>query len=88
MIASLAGTATLGIVVQAGVLLLFWRRTGLHVRPDFRWRGVGLNHIGRLAGWTFLMVVAGQLAGLVQTRVLSERHQDYPGVSASCRTRG
>ena len=28
----------------------FWRRTGLHVRPDFRWRGVGLNQLGRLAG--------------------------------------
>ncbi len=49
-IALLGGTATLGIVVQAVVLLMFWRRTGLKVRPDFRWRGVGLNHIGRLAG--------------------------------------
>ena len=80
MIATLAGTATLGIVVQAVILLMFWPRTGLHVRPDFRWRGVGLNHLGRLAGWTFLMVVAGQLAGLVQSRVLSDAAQDYPGV--------
>jgi putative peptidoglycan lipid II flippase len=71
-IALLGGTATLGIVVQAVVLLLFWRRTGLKVRPDFRWRGVGLNRIARLAGWTFLMVVAGQLAGLVQTRIVIE----------------
>lgn len=83
MIALLAGTATLGIVVQAAILLSFWRRTGLHVRPDFRWRGVGLNQLGRLAGWTFLMVVAGQLAGLVQSRVLSEAAQDYPGVLVS-----
>ena len=84
MIALLAGTATLGIVVQAGILLLFWRRTGLHVRPDFRWRGVGLGQIGRLAGWTFLMVVAGQLAGLVQSRVLSEavrRRRRRPGLA-------
>ncbi len=50
MVALLAGTATFGIVVQAVILLMFWRRTGLHVRPDFRWRGVGLNHLGRLAG--------------------------------------
>lgn len=71
MIAVLAGTATLGIIVQAGLLLAFWRRTGLQVRPDFRWRGVGLGDVGRLAGWTFLMVVAGQLAGLVQTQVIS-----------------
>lgn len=71
MVAVIAGTATLGIVAQAAVLLLFWRRAGLHVRPDFAWRGIGLRHIGRLAGWTFLMVVVGQLAGLVQTTLVS-----------------
>lgn len=70
MIALLGGTATLGIVLQALVLLLFWRRAGLHVRPDFHWRGIGLRHIGRLAGWTFLMVVVGQLAALVQVRAV------------------
>ncbi|WP_262927836.1 murein biosynthesis integral membrane protein MurJ [Microbacterium sp. NIBRBAC000506063] len=68
-IALLGGTATLGIVAQAVVLLLFWKRTGLSLRPDFRWRGVGLAQTGKLAGWTFLMVIAGQLAGLVQTRI-------------------
>lgn len=71
MIALLAGTATLGIVAQTLVLVLFWRRAGLRLRPDFHWRGIGLRHIGRLAGWTFLMVIVGQLAGLVQSRVLS-----------------
>ncbi|KAF2412304.1 murein biosynthesis integral membrane protein MurJ [Microbacterium sp. B35-04] len=83
MIALLAGTATLGIIVQAAILLFFWRRTGLHVRPDFRWRGVGLNHIAKLAGWTFLMVVAGQLAGLVQSRVLSPASGEGPAAAAS-----
>lgn len=80
MIAILAGTATLGIIVQAGLLLAFWRRTGLQVRPDFRWRGVGLGDVGRLAGWTFLMVVAGQLAGLVQTQVISAASGDNASV--------
>jgi len=83
MIALMGGTATLGIVVQAGILFAFWRRTGLHVRPDFRWRGVGLGQIGRLAGWTFLMVVAGQLAGIVQSRVLSLVPQGDAGVLVS-----
>ncbi len=83
MIAVLAGTATLGIVAQTIVLLLFWRRAGLHLRPDFHWRGVGLRHIGRLAGWTFLMVVAGQLAGIVQTNVLSGASGEGPSVFAS-----
>ena len=72
MIALMGGTATLGVVVQAGILLLFWRRAGLHVRPDFRWRGIGLRHIGRLAGWTFLMVIVGQVAGAVQAYLVSE----------------
>ena len=80
MIAALGATATGGIVVQAGVLLLFWRRTGLHLRPDFRWRGVGLGDIGRLAGWTFAMVVVRTLAGVVQTRVVTEASGD--GASA------
>ena len=44
MIAVLGGTATLGILLQAVVLLVFWRRTGLSLRPDFRWRGVGTRH--------------------------------------------
>lgn len=72
MIAVMGGTATLGIVAQAVILMLFWRRTGLTVRPDFHWRGMGLRDIGRLAGWTFLMVVVGQIAGLIQTRVVGE----------------
>ncbi|BDV32406.1 murein biosynthesis integral membrane protein MurJ [Microbacterium terricola] len=80
MVALMGATATAGIVVQAGILFLFWRRTGLHVRPDFRWHGVGLAQIGRLAGWTFLMVLAGQLAGLVQAQVLSAAAEEYPGV--------
>lgn len=80
MIALLAGTATAAIVVQAGILFLFWRRTGLRVRPDFGWRGVGLGDIGRLAGWTFLMVVAGQLAGIVQSRVMSGAEPGDAGI--------
>jgi putative peptidoglycan lipid II flippase len=65
----LAGTATLGIAAQALVLFLFWRRAGLHFRPEFRWRGVGLGSAGRAAGWLFGMILVMQLAGLVSTRV-------------------
>ncbi|MDQ1123957.1 murein biosynthesis integral membrane protein MurJ [Microbacterium trichothecenolyticum] len=83
MIAVLGGTATAGIVVQTLVLLFFWRRAGLALRPDFQWKGVGLRHIGRLAGWTFLMVVAGQLAGIVQSNVLSGASGEDPAIFAS-----
>ncbi|WP_460801888.1 murein biosynthesis integral membrane protein MurJ [Microbacterium sp. GXF6406] len=71
MIAVLGATATGGIVLQAVVLLLFWRRTGLSLRPDFRWRGVGLGNVGRLAGWTLLMAFAGLAAGFLQTNIVS-----------------
>ena len=72
MITLLGGTATLGIALQAVVLLIFWRRTGLAVKPDFRWRGVGLGNVGRLAGWTFLMAFASLSAGVLQGYIVSE----------------
>lgn len=70
MIAILGGTATTGIALQTLVLAFFWKKTGLTFRPDFRWRGMGLRHIGTLAWWTFLAVVVGQIAGIVQTQVV------------------
>jgi putative peptidoglycan lipid II flippase len=68
-VALLAGSATLGVATQAAILLAFWRRTGLHYRPDFRWRGVGLGGAGRAALWTFGMILVTQLAGIVQSQV-------------------
>ncbi|MGV9194202.1 murein biosynthesis integral membrane protein MurJ [Microbacterium sp. MC2] len=82
MIALIAGTATAGIIAQALVLLLFWRRAGLHVRPDFHWRGIGLRHIGRLAGWTFLMVVVGQIAGAIQVNLVGAASKEGAAVAA------
>jgi len=78
----LGGGATLGIVVQAAFLLLFWRRTGLGFRPDFHWRGVGLGATGRAASWAFGMVVVNQLAGIVQTNVAITAGADDPSVNA------
>ena len=69
MIALIAGTATAGIAAQALILLVSWRKLGLRYRPDFAWRGVGLGETGRIAGWTFGMIVVTQLAGLVETNV-------------------
>lgn len=69
-VAVLAGTATAGVAVQALVLFFFWKRVGLRYKPDFRWRGVGLGTAGRLAGWTFGMLMVTQLAGIVETRVV------------------
>jgi putative peptidoglycan lipid II flippase len=70
MVALLAGSATLGIAAQAVILFWFWRRIGLRYRPDFQWRGVGLGTAGRMAGWTFGMLLLTTLAGIVQTQVV------------------
>jgi putative peptidoglycan lipid II flippase len=69
MVALLAGGATLGVASQAFALVLFWRRAGLHYRPDFHWRGVGLGQAGKAAAWTFGMILVTQLAGIVQSNV-------------------
>lgn len=68
-IAVLAGSATLGVATQALVLTTFWRRAGLRFRPDFRWRGIGLRRTGRIAGWTFGVVMVTQVAAVVHSRV-------------------
>ena len=84
MVALLAGSATLGVAIQALVLCFFWRRAGLRYRPDFRWRGVGLGTAGKAAAWTFGMILVTQLAGIVQTRVASIAagpHSDDPSLA-------
>ena len=82
MIALLAGSATAGIAAQALVLFWFWRRVGLTYRPDFQWRGVGLGSAGRMAGWTFGMLLLTTVAGIVQTQVLGTASGDGASVAA------
>jgi putative peptidoglycan lipid II flippase len=76
MIAILAGGATLGIATQAVVLFAFWKRIGLKFRLDFRWRGVNLGIAGRAAGWTFAMLLATQVAGVIETNVANSASGD------------
>jgi putative peptidoglycan lipid II flippase len=75
-IALLAGGATLGVVLQAVILVPFWRRTGLRFRPDFRWRGAGLGAPARAAGWVFGMVLVVQATNYVQTNVAGSIDDD------------
>lgn len=82
MIAVLAGSATLGIAVQAVVLFWFWRRIGLRYRPDFHWRGVGLGDAGRMASWTFGMLLLTTFAGIVETNVVSIASSQGASVAA------
>jgi putative peptidoglycan lipid II flippase len=82
MVALFAGGNTLGLAAQALLLFLFWRRVGLRFRPDFRWRGVGLGIAGKAAGWTFAMLLIGQVAGLIETNVATRAGSESASVFA------
>lgn len=81
MVTTIGATATLGVACQALVLLAFWRRSGLHYRPDFHWRGVGLRDTGRMAGWTFGMLAVTTFAGLAKSNVASRAATGDPSVN-------
>jgi putative peptidoglycan lipid II flippase len=65
----LAGGTTLGIIIQALVLLWPLRKLGLGLSLKFGWRGVGLGQAGRVAGWTIATMVIGQGAYLVYGKI-------------------
>src|SRR5690606_5900033 len=71
-VAVLAGTATLGVVAQALVLVPALRATGYRWRPRFGWRGMGLRTAGTVAGWTFAGVALGQLVFVVFSRLSTD----------------
>lgn len=81
MVGVLGGSTTLGVVAQAVVLFAFWKRIGLRYRPDFSWRGVGLGAAGKMATWTFGMLILTTIAGVVETRVAT--HASGDGASAA-----
>ncbi|HYA69276.1 MAG TPA: lipid II flippase MurJ, partial [Acidimicrobiales bacterium] len=56
---------TLGVMVQAALLVPTLRRAGLHLKFRFDLRHEAVRNIGRLSGWTFGLVLANQLALLV-----------------------
>ncbi|WP_413542471.1 murein biosynthesis integral membrane protein MurJ [Citricoccus nitrophenolicus] len=67
----LAGGHTLGIVVQALVLFVPLSRLGLGLRPKFGWKGMGLRSTGKLAGYTLVTMMAGNVINLLVARLVS-----------------
>lgn len=70
-IALLAGSATLGVAAQALILLVSWKKIGITLRLNFRFRGFGLGPALKAASWSLAMVLVTQIGGLVQTAVAS-----------------
>ena len=70
-IALLAGSATAGVAAQALILLVSWKRIGLKLSLNFKFRGFGLGPALKAASWSLAMVVVSQIGGLVQTAVAS-----------------
>lgn len=81
-IAVLAGSATLGVVAQALILFVSWRRAGISYRPDFVWRGIGLGHTAKIAGWSLATIVLTTLAGVVTGNVVGTASGQGPSTIA------
>ncbi|WP_299518057.1 murein biosynthesis integral membrane protein MurJ [uncultured Serinicoccus sp.] len=78
MIGLLAGSATLGIVLQALVLVPAVRATGFRWRPRWGLRGVGLGTAGVMAGWALADMAVSQGGMLVVTNLLSDVIDQVP----------
>ncbi|GAB3552655.1 lipid II flippase MurJ [Arthrobacter tumbae] len=77
----LAGGTTLGIVIQAVVLIVPLRRLHLGLRPRFGWRGVGLGKTGRLASITIVTMLIGNGLYMVNqwvATIATEARTDLP----------
>jgi len=61
--------STLGITVQAALLIPFLRKAGFRFRPRFDFRHTGLGHTLRLGAWTLGFIVANQSAYIVVQRL-------------------
>ena len=70
-IALLAGPWTAGVVAQALILFVFWKRIGLRFTFNFKLHGLGLRPALKAASWTLAMLVITQIGGLVQTSITS-----------------
>lgn len=70
-IAILAGSATAGVAAQALILFASWKRIGMSLTLNFKWRGFGLRPALKAASWSLGMVIVTQIGGLVQTIVAS-----------------
>ncbi len=67
---------TLGVTVQAVILIPVLLRHGYAWRPRFDWRDAGLGKAGTLALWTIGLVLVNQATYVVVTRLATQANVD------------
>ncbi|MCW2583735.1 MAG: integral rane protein MviN, partial [Klenkia sp.] len=77
-----AGT-TLGIAVQALVLIPQLRKVGVPFRPRWGLRGTGLREAGSLGLWVVAYVAVSQVGVLIATRVANAASREEGGLGPS-----
>ncbi|WP_156254118.1 murein biosynthesis integral membrane protein MurJ [Pseudactinotalea terrae] len=65
----LAGTATLGVIAQALVLIIPLYRSGFRFKPVWGVRGHGLGRASKVATWAFAALAVGQVGYLAVSNV-------------------
>ncbi|MBW3084159.1 lipid II flippase MurJ [Austwickia sp. TVS 96-490-7B] len=67
----IGGSFTLGVTLQALILIVPLLRSGWRFHPKFGFRGIGLSSAGKVAGWTFAGIGVTQVALAVSSQVLT-----------------
>jgi putative peptidoglycan lipid II flippase len=73
---------TLGVALQALILLPVMWRSGYAWRPRFDWRGAGLGKAGSLAAWTIGLVLVNQVAYIFITRLATQANVNASATDA------
>lgn len=79
MVLVLGGSATLGVIAQALVLIFPLRRIGYRYHPNMHFRGVGLRSTSKIAVLAFAAILIQQGGLLVTTNVLNHVPGQYGG---------
>lgn len=81
MVLLIGGTATLGVLAQAAVLVPPVIASGFRYRPRWGFRGVGLGAASRMAKWTVAIILVSQAGLLASTNLLNSVTSDHPDVA-------
>ncbi|MEO6955140.1 MAG: murein biosynthesis integral membrane protein MurJ, partial [Antricoccus sp.] len=74
---------TLGIALQAFILIPAWRKVGFRWRWRFDWRGVGLGEMAKIGSWVLMYVILGQVGFTIAGRVANSADRQFQGGAQS-----